>query len=310
MFLSPHPHRHRSISIALLTLALGCVTVPPLLPEPSEVSSPEGVKVALKIEANTLALRISNQTSEPLHFVQSAIKLFKDKQFFSPLESPRLHILPPGADMPLRMELLLDGKGLPSIEGATLLVDTALSQGGRRIELPPFTLARNPQLDKAREGPHVSMLAGYAFNYFYFTPVHSSFLELRIGGHIEPVELTGRLRVQIGRSMGGQLILSESVGFGLLGRLHRRVWFGFELSALPMSWIFVQRRQWATRDVTFDAAPELRIDLWQSPSRILYLSARPGVLMALGSSPAFVSPNILIGLGYGYEHVTSKRRRP
>lgn len=292
-----------------MLLALGCASnVPPLRPEPSEVSSPIGVKVALKVEASALLLEILNQTAEPLHFMQSALKLFKDKQFFAPMDAPRLHVLPPGTRLPMRIDLLLDGPNLAAFEGATLLVDTALSQGGQRIPLPPFKLARNPAAELQHEGPHVSMLAGYAFNYFYATQVQASFLELRFGGHAGPLELTTRLRVQIGRTEGGQTIFSESVSFGLLSRVHQRVRFGFELSALPLSWIFVGRRPGFTRDATFDAAPELRVDLWHSSTQVLYLTARPGFLIAVGSHPAFISPNILVGFGYGYEHLTLKRR--
>jgi len=308
MLLIARKNPTRVSALAILALLLGCASSPSLRPEPSVLSS-DGVTVELKVEGEALALHIWNQGPAPLSIMPSAIKLFKDKLFFTPEYADILRTLPPQSSLPLRLRFLPDGVSLSDVAGGSLHLDTALSRNGERIKLAPFKLTRHPESENAFGGPHVSVVGGYAFNYFYSTEIHGGFAELRFGGHISEVEMTGRIRVQFGRTIAGRLVLSETTGFGLLGRVHSRVRLGFEVSALPpVAWMFVSRGDYFVRDLIFDVAPELRIDLLQTPGEILYLTARPGAVIGLGSRPSFISPNILIGLGFGFDQAKPRRR--
>jgi hypothetical protein len=295
-------------TLLLLALAIGCASLPALRPEPSAIVS-DGVMVEAKVEGEALALQIWNQAAGSVSVMPSAIKLLKDRQFFTPEYADVLRTVSPGSSLPLRLRFTLDGVSLSDMGGSSLHLDSALSRSGQRIKLAPFKLTRTSESENVLEGPHVSVLGGYAYNYFYKTAVHGGFAEMRFGGHLSAVELTGRLRVQFGRTTAGRLVLSETIGFGLLGRIHSRVRLGFEVSALPpVAWMFVSRGEYYVRDLIFDAAPELRIDLVHTQGEVLYLSARPGVLIAMSSRPAFASPNILIGIGFGFDQPTLRRR--
>lgn len=197
---------------------------------------------------------------------------------------------------------ILDGASLSFAGGETLHVDTAFSQGGQRIELPPFLLKKNPAAVRVREGAHVSLIGGYAFRHFYSTAIQSGSAELRLGGHIDALELTSRVSFQYGTTAAGRRLGFLSFALGFLWPFHPRVRLGFELAALPLSWLFMPRRDYTIHELILHASPELRIDLLRGLRQILYLTLRPGILVGMGSQPPFLSPNILVGIGYGYDY--------
>lgn len=288
-----------------LLLATGCAPRAALRPEKSPLLTPSGIEVNLQVQGEALAIDVTNRTPAPITVVPAAIRLRRE-QFSHPVENPPLwREVPAGFRQPMRLRFALDGDSLRDTDEADVLLDSAVSQNGQRLGIPPLKLTRQPETKS--EGGHVSLLGGFGFNDLYATPLYSGFAELRFGGESDAVEYTARIRLHAGRSEAGLSFMKFVPGFGVLFRVHRRVRLGFEFSATPpMSWIVVRRVTSGSppiASIVFETAPELRIDLVSARRHALFLSARAGVMIGLADDPQYISPNVLLGIGYGYTNL-------
>ncbi len=191
--------------------------------------------------------------------------------------------------------------------GVTLL----LALAGISLPLPAFAdeLAESapaaPAPVAGTSGFHLSALAGFGYGNFYETALYSGFVEMRVGGRMGPIELTGRLQLGFGATEHGLDFVKPTLGVGLLGQIHPRIRLGFELSPPTSSGLAVLRVSRGFDEPTMimsilEFSPEVQLDLIENPKSALFLSALPGFLVGVSSSPPFVSPSIRVGLGYRF----------
>jgi hypothetical protein len=171
-------------------------------------------------------------------------------------------------------------------------------------ELPPTVLQPPPE----PSGFHASLLGGLMYERPFELSFIGGFAELRLGGELAGIELTGRLRLTGGRTLGGLSFEQVLPGFGVLVKAGSHLRFGGALNFGPL---LVQRysRPETLGSLSVGIYGEALVDLVHTGERGgLFLSARAGLEIVgesygpHGSSnySAVVGPALLGGAGYRF----------
>lgn len=173
-------------------------------------------------------------------------------------------------------------------------IETASSQPSRRFQKPALAL---------------SVVAGGTFQLLIQTPMLLGGGELRLGALTRRVEVTARLRLQAGRTLGGLLLLEPSFALGLLFPVDSRVRIGTELVIPPflhsLSVRYVTKPEWKFA-LLGGASIETSIDILKQPAnRALFWSGTVGVDLT-SISPGNgnnqprgqLGPRLWTGIGY------------
>lgn len=289
---------------ALLMLAAGC-TPYRLQPEPSLVTSPQGVSVSSSVEGKDVILHVGNQSGSPLAVELDSIRLVtlpaKDSspEVYRPIDPEPVAQVPPGQNRRFRLSFDRDIDSPSEGETYQLGLNRALALRGEGIEFEQIKLIATPATSWEPERVHVSLLGGFGYDYLYGASFLSGFGEFRLGGRKGPIEVTGRLRIQPGQTLSGIAFLHVSPALGLLFMVHKRVRVGFSLG-LPPSFLWAFGYGGSLGALTYDVQAELLVDLLQRPLGALFASTRLGVTGDLlgGSHPYLIGPSLLVGLGY------------
>ncbi len=203
---------------------------------------------------------------------------------------------------------------------AALMASASLASAQSTAAAPPSAEARSAlvSVDSSSEAPlprfqkpklALALVGGATFQLLMQTPMLLGGAELRVGTLTRRVEVTARLRLQAGRTLGGLLLLSPSVALGLSFPVDSRVRIGTELVIPPflhsLSVRYVTRPDWKTA-IIGGASIETSVDIvkhqadralfWVGTVGVDVTSASPGNGV---SQPAWqLGPRLWTGIGY------------